>query len=126
MMPDFKTGSLVALTQCLAWKGPEQTTISGLYVLVEWTPFEPSAYCWEAGWDLISVERANQIGEDGVYEPDDLVFVSDGDLLPQICPNRVVKYLDDGKLVGPVEAWERDMYFHEVDRELQETNEKTR
>lgn len=101
----FEAGSVVALTKCAAWpwQGPVETEISGLYVLVEYHQYEPSAYCWTSGWDVIR-EGDELDGTDEDFEKR-VLFVADSDLFPQIDPQGYAAMLRQER---EAELWEED------------------
>lgn len=82
-------GSTVALTLCPAQKGNfegewEQDEnhraifhpISGLFIVEEFQPYEPSAYSWDTGWILCRKDGDGKTS----------YFVSDDDLWAQVNP----------------------------------------
>lgn len=89
-MTTIEAGQIVALTRCEAWRGDQTTHVSGLYALVERVPYEPSNYCWSAGW---LVAPQDDDGEDAC------VFVEDDTLIAQVAP----------KLYGQMLESEREM-----------------
>lgn len=95
-MLEFKEGSTVVLFGCDAWisEGNEQSIVTGLYVIEEFVPCEPSAYQWEAGCHLYEL---------GGEDHDAYIFVSADKLLEQLYPDSHARQL----------VQEREMDFHE-------------
>lgn len=90
----IEAGTIVALTECPIWTGPNSMTkMSGLFVLEDYEPYEPSAYQWEGGWILFPEGEQDN--------PDIQYFVTDADLIPQVNP----------KLHGQMLVEEREMEF---------------
>lgn len=124
MSIETKPGRVVALTKCPAeYRGEDgewvKTTISGLFELVEYHPYEPSNYVWSACW---TVARHNAPCLSVMH--DELACGDAGEPDEQWCENCRYYDVDDYMLVEQVDPkahgrlleMEREMEFAEMEQ----------